>query len=98
MSGLKQPVLGILATALIMAISLGFISLFDFPEVFRMDRHVPDLHHSHGNCHGSDMGDEAAWFRRRALAAGARHFVQPDRARCRRVVVAVSHWTASEAA
>ncbi|HTC88326.1 MAG TPA: hypothetical protein VK686_08525, partial [Bryobacteraceae bacterium] len=32
MSGLKQPVLGILATALIMAISLGFISLFDFPR------------------------------------------------------------------
>ena len=32
MSGLKQPVLGILATALIMAISLGFISLFDFPK------------------------------------------------------------------
>ncbi len=32
MSGLKQPILGILATALIMAISLGFISLFDFPR------------------------------------------------------------------
>ena len=32
LSGLKQPVLGILATALIMAISLGFISLFDFPR------------------------------------------------------------------
>ena len=32
MSGLKQPVLGILATALIIAISLGFISLFDFPQ------------------------------------------------------------------
>ncbi len=32
MSGLKQPVLGILATALIIAISLGFISLFDFPR------------------------------------------------------------------
>ena len=32
MSGLKQPVLGIIATALIMAISLGFISLFDFPQ------------------------------------------------------------------
>ncbi len=32
MSGLKQPVLGILATALIVAISLGFISLFDFPR------------------------------------------------------------------
>ena len=32
MSGLKQPVLGILATALIVAISLGFISLFDFPK------------------------------------------------------------------
>jgi hypothetical protein len=32
LSGLKQPVLGILATALIIAISLGFISLFDFPR------------------------------------------------------------------
>jgi hypothetical protein len=32
LSGLKQPVLGILATALIIAISLGFISLFDFPK------------------------------------------------------------------
>ncbi len=32
MSGLKQPVLGILATALIMVFSLGFISLFDFPR------------------------------------------------------------------
>lgn len=32
MSGLKQPVLGIAATALIIAISLGFISLFDFPK------------------------------------------------------------------
>jgi hypothetical protein len=32
LSGLKQPILGILATALIMAISLGFISLFDFPR------------------------------------------------------------------
>ena len=31
MSGLKQPVLGIVATALVMAISLGLISLFDFP-------------------------------------------------------------------
>ena len=30
MSGLKQPALGILATFLIIAISLGFISLFDF--------------------------------------------------------------------
>ena len=30
MSGLKQPILGIVATALIMAVSLGFISLFDF--------------------------------------------------------------------
>ena len=32
MSGLKQPVLGVVATALIIAISLGFISLFDFPK------------------------------------------------------------------
>jgi hypothetical protein len=32
LSGLKQPALGILATALIMAISLGFISLFDFAK------------------------------------------------------------------
>jgi hypothetical protein len=32
LSGLKQPVLGIVATALIIAISLGFISLFDFPK------------------------------------------------------------------
>ncbi|MGA2214140.1 MAG: hypothetical protein ABSH31_12765 [Bryobacteraceae bacterium] len=32
MSGLKQPLLGILATALVIAISLGFISLFDFPK------------------------------------------------------------------
>jgi hypothetical protein len=32
LSGLKQPLLGILATALIIAISLGFISLFDFPR------------------------------------------------------------------
>jgi hypothetical protein len=32
LSGLKQPALGILATALIVAISLGFISLFDFPR------------------------------------------------------------------
>lgn len=32
MSGLKQPALGIAATALIMAISLGFISLFDYPR------------------------------------------------------------------
>jgi hypothetical protein len=32
LSGLKQPVLGIAATALIIAISLGFISLFDFPK------------------------------------------------------------------
>lgn len=31
MSGLKQPVLGIAATGLIIAISLGFISLFDYP-------------------------------------------------------------------
>ena len=30
MSGLKQPVLGIVATALIVAVSLGFISLFDY--------------------------------------------------------------------
>src|SRR5580700_3050756 len=32
MSGLKQPVLGVLATVLIIAISLGFISLYDFPK------------------------------------------------------------------
>jgi len=32
LSGLKQPLLGILATALVMAISLGFISLFDFAK------------------------------------------------------------------
>jgi hypothetical protein len=32
LSGLKQPVLGIAATALIVAISLGFISLFDFAK------------------------------------------------------------------
>jgi len=32
LSGFKQPLLGILATALIMVISLGFISLFDFPR------------------------------------------------------------------
>jgi hypothetical protein len=32
LSGLKQPLLGIIATALIMVISLGFISLFDFPK------------------------------------------------------------------
>jgi hypothetical protein len=31
MLGLKQPVLGIAAAILVMAISLGFISLFDFP-------------------------------------------------------------------
>ncbi len=31
MSGLKQPVLGIAATFLIIAISLGFIALFDYP-------------------------------------------------------------------
>src|SRR5574342_1250591 len=31
MPGLKQPVLGIAAAVLVMAISLGFISLFDFP-------------------------------------------------------------------
>jgi hypothetical protein len=29
--GLKQPFLGIVATILVMAVSLGFISLFDFP-------------------------------------------------------------------
>src|SRR6266699_3101690 len=29
--GLKQPVLGIAAAILVMAVSLGFISLFDFP-------------------------------------------------------------------
>src|SRR5438874_1737121 len=28
---MKQPILGILATILVMAISLGIISLFDFP-------------------------------------------------------------------
>jgi hypothetical protein len=32
LSGLKQPVLGIASTVLIIAISLGFISLFDFPK------------------------------------------------------------------
>lgn len=32
MSGLKQPLLGIAATALIIVISLGFISLYDFPK------------------------------------------------------------------
>jgi hypothetical protein len=32
LSGLKQPILGILATALIIVISLGFISLFDYPK------------------------------------------------------------------
>jgi hypothetical protein len=32
LSGLKQPVLGIFATVLIIAISLGFISLYDFPK------------------------------------------------------------------
>src|SRR5579863_4675429 len=32
MSGLKQPVLGIAATVLIIAISLGFISLYNFPQ------------------------------------------------------------------
>jgi len=32
LSGLKQPLLGILATALIVAISLGFVSLFDFAK------------------------------------------------------------------
>ena len=32
LSGLKQPVLGILATVLIMAIRLGFISLFDYTK------------------------------------------------------------------
>jgi len=32
LSGLKQPLLGILATTLIMVISLGFIALFDFPS------------------------------------------------------------------
>ena len=31
MLGLKQPVLGIAAAILVMAVSLGFISLFDFP-------------------------------------------------------------------
>lgn len=31
MSGLKQPLLGIVATALVMAVALGFISLFSFP-------------------------------------------------------------------
>ena len=31
MFGLKQPVLGIIAAILVMVISLGFISLFDFP-------------------------------------------------------------------
>ena len=32
LSGIKQPALGILASVLIMAIALGFISLFDFPR------------------------------------------------------------------
>jgi hypothetical protein len=32
LSGLKQPVLGVVATILIIAISLGFISLYDFPK------------------------------------------------------------------
>ena len=31
MLGLKQPVLGIAAAILVMAISLGFVALFDFP-------------------------------------------------------------------
>jgi hypothetical protein len=30
-SGLKQPVLGVVATLLVIAVSLGFVSLFDFP-------------------------------------------------------------------
>jgi hypothetical protein len=32
LSGLKQPILGICATLLIIAISLGFISLYDYPR------------------------------------------------------------------
>ena len=31
MADLKQPAIGIAATAIVIAISLGFISLFDFP-------------------------------------------------------------------
>ena len=31
MATLKQPVLGIVATAVIVALSLGFVSLFTFP-------------------------------------------------------------------
>ncbi len=31
MLGLKQPVLGLVATILVMAVALGFVSLFDFP-------------------------------------------------------------------
>ncbi|MEP7304296.1 MAG: hypothetical protein ABJA98_02140 [Acidobacteriota bacterium] len=31
MSGLKQPLVGIVATALVMAVALGFVSLFSFP-------------------------------------------------------------------
>jgi len=30
-SGLKQPVLGVVATLFVLAVSLGFVSLFDFP-------------------------------------------------------------------
>ena len=31
MLGLRQPILGIIATVIVMAVSLGLISLFDFP-------------------------------------------------------------------
>ena len=31
MLGLRQPLLGIVATIIVMAVSLGLISLFDFP-------------------------------------------------------------------
>ena len=31
MSGLKQPVLGVVATLFVIAVSLGFVSLFDSP-------------------------------------------------------------------
>ena len=56
---MKQPALGIVAALIVMAISLGFISMFSLRRVHRLGCVFHSVHDPHANRHRRNLGRSA---------------------------------------
>ena len=84
MLGLKQPVLGIAAAILVMAISLGFVSFFDFPTFGSWVAYLMICIIPMQIMIGVIVGNESSGVCRKTKATGERNSARGAHGRCGR--------------